>query len=196
MSKSDRTRQYIIEKTAPIFNAKGYAGTSLSDMIVVTGLTKGGIYGNFDGKDDVALAAFDFNFGKIVHLLRQGISCRQGAIEKLLVYPDTYRNFLKIPFLKAGCPLMNTSVEADDTHPLLKQRAQSAMKLWRNSVERIITNGVNTGEIRAEVIPSQVATILMSLIEGAVMQAKLSGKSNDLHVTMGFLENLIRDLRT
>jgi len=36
-------------------------GTSLSDMTDATGLTKGSIYGNFNSKDEVALAAFDHN---------------------------------------------------------------------------------------------------------------------------------------
>ena len=59
MSKAEKTRQFIIEKTAPIFNKKGFAGTSLSDMTEATGLTKGSIYGNFADKDEVAMAAFD-----------------------------------------------------------------------------------------------------------------------------------------
>ena len=61
MSKAERTKQFIVEKTAPIFNMKGYAGTSVNDMMAATGLTKGSIYGNFKNKDDVALAAFDHN---------------------------------------------------------------------------------------------------------------------------------------
>jgi AcrR family transcriptional regulator len=43
VSKSERTKQYIIEKTAPVFNEKGYAGTSLTDLENATGLTKGSI---------------------------------------------------------------------------------------------------------------------------------------------------------
>ncbi|HAE68223.1 MAG TPA: TetR/AcrR family transcriptional regulator, partial [Sphingobacterium sp.] len=54
MSKAEQTRQYIIEKTAPIFNKKGYFATSLSDITTATGLTKGSIYGNFKDKDDLA----------------------------------------------------------------------------------------------------------------------------------------------
>jgi AcrR family transcriptional regulator len=136
MSKADLTRQFIIEKTAPLFNAKGYAGTSLNDMMDATGLSKGSIYGNFGGKDDVAAAAFDHNFGTVVELLRSRMQVRQTMIEKLLVYPETYRDFLKIPYLKGGCPLLNTSVEADDTHPVLKQKAFNALKLWQNSIEK------------------------------------------------------------
>ena len=65
MSKAEETKAFIIEKIAPVFNKKGYAGTSLSDMTEATGLTKGSIYGNFSNKDEVALAAFDHNFSKV-----------------------------------------------------------------------------------------------------------------------------------
>ena len=57
MKKSEQTKAYIIEKAAPIFNKKGYAGTSLRDMTGATRLTKGSIYGNFANKDEAALAA-------------------------------------------------------------------------------------------------------------------------------------------
>lgn len=43
MTKAEKTRNFIVEKTAPIFNMKGYAGTSLNDITAATGLTKGSI---------------------------------------------------------------------------------------------------------------------------------------------------------
>jgi len=57
ISKSDRTKKFIVEQTAAIFNEKGYAGTTITDLTNATKLTKGSIYGNFTNKDDVALAA-------------------------------------------------------------------------------------------------------------------------------------------
>ena len=41
MSKAENTKAYIVEQTAPIFNKKGYIGTSLTDLTEATGLTKG-----------------------------------------------------------------------------------------------------------------------------------------------------------
>jgi AcrR family transcriptional regulator len=195
MSKADRTKQFIIEKTAPIFNTKGYAGTSLNDMMSATGLTKGSIYGNFVNKDDVALAAFDYNFGVVVAYIKKQSEVRNNTIDKLLVYPETYRNFLKLPFLKAGCPVLNTSTEADDTHPLLKNKAANALKLWQNSVERHINYGIENKEIKEETNATEFTAILMSLIEGAVMQAKVTGKTTILNITMDFLESRIKDLK-
>ena len=53
MSKAEKTKEFIIEKSAPIFNKKGYAGTSLADIMEATNLTKGSIYGNFENKDEL-----------------------------------------------------------------------------------------------------------------------------------------------
>ena len=196
LSKSERTRLYIIEKTAPVFNEKGFAGTSMSDLTEATGLTKGSIYGNFENKDEVALAAFDYNFKKVTAYIKDRILAKQNAVERLLVYPETYANFLKIPFLKAGCPILNTSTEADDTHPALKEKAAEALRFWKKSIENQIKRGIERGEIKPQTDPTTIAVVVMSLIEGAVMQAKVTGRSTELKIAMHFLVQLLEDLKT
>lgn len=195
LSKAERTRQFIIEMTAPIFNSKGYAGTSLNDIIEATGLTKGAIYGNFANKDEVALAAFDYNFTNITNYVAERILARKSAIDKLLVYPETHRLILTLPFLKGGCPVLNTSVDSDDTHPRLKEKVVAAIQLWRSSVEHIINKGIERNEIKKTTNAAEFASILISIIEGAVMQAKVTGKTAALNTSMDFLEKIIRDLK-
>jgi len=195
LSKSERTRLFIIEQTAPVFNARGFAGTSLADMTAATGLTKGGIYGNFENKDEVALAAFDYNFGRVTNYIKKKILATENAVERLLVYPEVYRDFLKIPFLKAGCPILNTSTEADDTHPALRKKAADALTFWKKSLENQIKRGIERKEIEGCTNPSEVAVVMMSLIEGAVMQAKVHGKATELKITMDFLTKYIMRLK-
>jgi TetR/AcrR family transcriptional repressor of nem operon len=194
-SKSERTKQFIIAQTAPVFNEKGYAGTSLTDLTNATGLTKGSIYGNFGNKDEVALAAFDYNFNRVTLYIKDKILAREHSIERLLVYPEVYRDFLKIPFLKPGCPILNTSTEADDTHPELRERAVNALAFWRTSVENQIKRGIQRHEIKEDTNPTEIAVILMSLIEGAIMQAKVTGKPAALRIAMSYLERIILDLK-
>ncbi len=192
--KAEKTRQFIIEKTAPVFNERGFAGTSMSDLTEATGLTKGSIYGNFENKDEVALAAFDYNFQKVTAYVKARILETENAIERLLVYPAVYRNFLKIPFLKPGCPILNTSTEADDTHPLLKEKANEALAFWKKSIENQVKRGIEKKQIKPATNPTQVAVILMSLIEGAIMQAKVTNRSGELKIAMDFLEAYIKNL--
>jgi TetR/AcrR family transcriptional repressor of nem operon len=195
ISKSERTKQFIVENTAPVFNEKGYAGTSITDLTNATKLTKGSIYGNFANKDEVALAAFDYNFNRVILYLRERIITKENSIERLLVYPNVYRDFLKIPFLKSGCPILNTSTEADDTHPKLKEKASNALTFWKDSIVNQIKRGIEREEIKTNINPAEFALILMSLIEGSIMIAKVTGNSNELKSTMIFLEKLILELK-
>ncbi len=156
----------------------------MTDLTAVTGLTKGSIYGNFENKDEVAVAAFDHNFGLVIGYIKSKMGLKDNILEKLLVYPEIYGNFLNIPFLKAGCPVLNTSTEADDTHPKLREKASNALKFWKSSVERLLTKGIETGEINAETNTSEFAAILMSLVEGAVMQAKVTRQDAELKNSM------------
>ena len=110
MKKSEQTKAFIIEKTAPLFNSKGYAATSLSDITDATKLTKGSVYGNFANKDEVALAVFDYNLGKVNTILNREISKRSSAKEKLLAYGEVYANYDIYAFPGGGCPILNTAV--------------------------------------------------------------------------------------
>lgn len=194
-SKSERTRQFIIEKTAPVFNEKGFAGTSLTDLTEATGLTKGSIYGNFTNKDEVAVAAFEYNFDKVTQYFKERILAADNSVDRLLVYPRVYRNFLRIPFLKPGCPILNTSTEADDTHPELRAKAAQALQFWKTSIENQVKRGMARSEIKADTDPVQLAVVIMSMIEGAILQAKVHGRSTELKIAMDYLAAIIEATR-
>jgi len=195
LSKAERTKQFIVEKTAPVFNEKGYAGTSLSDLTEATGLTKGSIYGNFENKDEVALAVFDYNYNRVAEYIKAKLMATENAVDRLLVYPQVYRNYLKIPFLHSGCPILNTATEADDTHPLLKEKAAAALSFWKKSIENQVKRGIARGEIKTGTNAAEIAVLLISLVEGAFMQAKVTGRTAELNIAMNYLEKIIRNLK-
>jgi len=194
MSKAERTRQLIVEKTAPIFNTKGFAGTSLSDMTEATGLTKGSIYGNFANKDEVALAAFDHNVQKLTAILQDEMTKHATAREKLLVYVKVYDNFLKLPFPVGGCPILNTTTEADDTHPQLKDKACDAILSWKNRIIALIEKGIRDKEFKTSVNAEQTALTLIAMIEGAILITKATGKLNYRKAVMNSAEKIIMEL--
>lgn len=65
MRKGQVTKEQIIRQSAGLFNTKGYAGTSLSEIIERTNVRKGGIYNHFESKEEIALSAFDYMFAKL-----------------------------------------------------------------------------------------------------------------------------------
>lgn len=194
MKKAEKTRRFIVERTAPIFNVKGYAGTSLTDMTEATGLTKGSIYGNFANKDEVALAAFEHNWKRVKTLLSAEMAKCNSSREKLLALVGVYENLQSYDFPEGGCPLLNTAVEADDTHPDLRKKAADALKGWMKSIVTVIKAGIAAGEFRASGDAEQTALTLIAMIEGAIMISQLTGDASHRTAVMAAVERTIHDL--
>lgn len=178
MNKAERTRQYIIEKAAPIFNKKGFTGTSLSDLTRATGLTKGSIYGNFSNKDALATAVFQYNVDNLSRFFVRRIERAETYLDKLLAYPAAYRNLYKTMLAYGGCPILNTATEADDTHQALCRMAAEAVALWRETIIGLVENGKQGGEIRGDADAGMVADIMISLFEGGGILSKATGKDS------------------
>ena len=194
MSKAEQTRAYIIEKTAPVFNKKGYAGTSITDLTAATGLTKGSIYGNFTNKDEVALAVFDYNLQKIANIIKAETGKQKTIKAQLLVYANVYANMFKFPATAGGCPMLNTATEADDTHPQLKEKVKAAIVAWKNKIVKLLEKGIENREFRPTIHTEQIALSFIAMLEGGIMIAALTGKPNDMKLVAKSVEKMIEDL--
>ena len=195
LSKADRTRQFIIETTAGIFNTKGYAGTSMSDLTEATGLTKGSIYGNFGNKEDVALAVFDHNYAKVTGLIQQRIQLAKSYHDKLMVYAQVYDQFTRGSFPVGGCPILNTAVEADDTNSLLKDRAAKAILKWKKGVQDLIQSGVDVGEFKQGLDHQRIALSIIALVEGGIMISKVTNSQACLDKILITVESIISEMK-
>ncbi len=175
MSKAQETREKILREAAALFNQYGYSGSSMSDIMRVTGLQKGGIYNHFKSKDELALQAFDFATECMRRQYLGALKGKHHAIDRLKAMVSVFSNLAENPPIPGGCPLLNTAVESDDAHPALRQRAQIAMDGWRALICKIIDKGIAKGEVRENVEADAVATIVISTLEGAIMMSKLYG---------------------
>jgi TetR/AcrR family transcriptional repressor of nem operon len=195
MSKAERTKAFIIEKTAPIFNKKGFAGTSLNDMTEATGLTKGSIYGNFSNKDEVAIAVFDYNLQKLNACVAAQFAKHTRAKEKLMVYVNNYEQIFNSSCDDGGCPILNTAIDADDTHPQLRNQVAKAVLSWKGKLIQILEQGKADGEFNANINTDQIATTMIAMIEGSIMISKLLGSSSHIAPVLLSLKKMINDLK-
>jgi TetR/AcrR family transcriptional regulator, transcriptional repressor for nem operon len=170
--KGAQTRREIVRRAAPVFNTKGYAGTSMSDLMRVTGLQKGGLYRHFDSKEELAEEAFDYAWEKAVTERLDGIAAKSNAIDRL---KTMVTNFVekRANLVPGGCPLLNTAIESDDGNPFLRARARDALATWTKRISEIARQGIRDGEIAPKLDPGDFADLIIATLEGALMMARL-----------------------
>lgn len=193
MSKAQTTKDHIIQQAAKLFNQRGYWGTSMSDIMRATGLAKGGLYSHFSSKDEIALAAFDYAYEQTSTKVIRAVARKSHAIEKLQAMIAVHLDYVDDSSLPGGCPILNTAVDSDDTHPALRDKAAAAMDAWRSLIVRIVREGKAKGEVNAKVEAQKIATIIISTIEGAIMISKLYGDASYLKTAVIYLQGYVEE---
>jgi TetR/AcrR family transcriptional regulator, transcriptional repressor for nem operon len=193
--KSERTKQYIIETAAPIFNRKGYAGTSLTDLTAATGLTKGSIYGNFDNKEDIAVSAFTYAAAKIRSTVNFKLSAGQKAVEKLYLFLDFFLEYVFSPPVPGGCILLNTAVEADDNQPVLKEQVSKELSRSIAYVAELFRQAKDAGELSSSLNPESMAYNIFCAVEGAIMICRVQADLKPMQEVVGYWRNQLTQLK-
>lgn len=193
MTKAEKTRQFIIEQSAEIINKKGMSGTSITDLMEATKLAKGGIYGNFESKEEICLEVFDYLASSAGRALEAAISNLPTAKKKLFAMLEFYQYHVAMNE-RGGCPLLNFGLEADDTNEALRQRVAKGIKRVQQRMAKLIEEGKASGEFSQKVDAAQFALKMFAMIQGAIFTARVSKSPAAMSTVVDLLKEEINAL--
>ena len=191
-TKAERTTAYIIETVAPIFNKHGYVGTSMSHLTEATGLTKGALYGNFENKEALALAAFQKNRTSLLEAIDTALSIEGSSLEKLFSLTDFYKDYDTFTEPLFGCPILAVGIDAQHNNNLLYAAAKETVKIIEGKIALVIEKGIEKQELKIPVTPLQFAKQLYTMLQGAVAMYMLKDDHKYLLNTVAYLKQLIQ----
>jgi TetR/AcrR family transcriptional regulator, transcriptional repressor for nem operon len=194
MTKGERTRQQIIEKTAPLFNKKGFDGTSLSDLTETTGLTKGALYGNFADKEEIALEAFKYSIQKVKDAARAKVAKADTFKKQLFALLDFYSEYVFDPPIPGGCPMLNAAVEADDHRTVMRKVVTKELMDTISFITSLLEKGIKAGEFKKDTKSNEIAYTLFCSIEGALMFARVEKSDEPMKIIIRHCKNLINQI--
>ncbi len=191
-TKAERTTAFIIETVAPVFNKHGYVGTSMSDLTEATGLTKGALYGNFENKEALALAAYEYSINKLLNAIDERLNIEGDSLEKLFSLTKFYRNYDIFTLDIGGCPVLNVGVDARHNNKQLAAAASETINVIEGKIALVLENGVNNSEIHLPVPPLQFAKQLYTMLQGAIAMNTITADRKYLMNTVAYLEVLVK----
>ncbi|MGN8059738.1 TetR/AcrR family transcriptional regulator [Pedobacter sp. 22163] len=192
LTKAERTKQFILETAAPIFNQKGISGANIDDVLAATKLTKGCLYGHFEGKEDLALQVVDFMLKTNGEKMLSTIGKGKTAKAKVFAFLDFYKDPLNT-YLEGGCPIFNVAVESDDHFPAIKEKIAGVIRRGQEIFVGILKQGIKDGEFSDELDPAVYAFKAVAAVEGAVIMCR---SMNTAKPMAGLLKNLKAELES
>ncbi len=192
-TKGEITSEFILQKVAPVFNRKGYVGTSLSDLTNATGLTKGAIYGNFENKEELAVKAFRLNIKKAIEPLSVELKQYEKAVDQLYALTKYYRKYYDVAKGSGGCPILNVGSDANNINPKLFKAVKEVSLKLTAALTLIIQNGITQNEINRHIDASFYAKTIYSMIEGSVFMAFMHSDKSYISAMMDVIDNMIEE---
>jgi TetR/AcrR family transcriptional regulator, transcriptional repressor for nem operon len=194
MTKSERTREFIVEKTASLFNTKGFDGTTLSELTEATGLTKGALYGNFTDKDEIAVEAFRHSVKKVKSMVRvhlDGASTYKKQLNRLLEF---YALYVFEPPVVGGCPLLNSAIEVDDYRTSMRKIVATELMDTIEFIAGLLKKGVKANEFRPDINPRHLAYTFFCSVEGALMFSRVEKSKEPMDIIVKHCKKLLDDI--
>jgi AcrR family transcriptional regulator len=194
MRKGEQTKEYILHKAAQLFNERGYFGASMSDIMAVTGMEKGGIYNHFKSKDDLAVQAYEYAVDLMRQAFAQAIKGKYHAVDRLQAVVAVFQKIPDGSPLAGGCPVANTAVHANKTHPKLYAYARETMIEWQDFIRRIVQLGIERQQLKPDTDVEMLTTLLISMLEGAILLTQLHQDNVYMDRAIVHLTNYLQSL--
>jgi AcrR family transcriptional regulator len=191
VTKADKTRRHILEKTAPLFNSRGFDGTSLAALTEATGLTKGALYGNFRDKEEIALEAFQYSIAKVKQVVKKEIRGAVTSKEQLMALLTFYAKYVSKPPIPGGCPLLNTAIEADDHHISMRRVVVKELLYAVNFIRNLVQRGIERNEFRSDIDPGEIAYTFFCSLEGALMFSRVERSREPMDIIVQHCKKIL-----
>jgi TetR/AcrR family transcriptional regulator, lmrAB and yxaGH operons repressor len=185
--KGDRTRNQFVETAARLFQAHGFHGVGLTQLIEESGAPKGSFYYHFPGgKEELALAAIAYSDGEVRALLNYAERTAQAADGYIGTLSKGLRKWLRDSHYAAGCPVAGLTLELATGAEEVALACRDAYAGWIDSVARALNRfGLPLDKSQ------DLAVVLVSAFEGSVIVARASRSTKPLDLTARFLISAI-----
>lgn len=155
-------RSRILFEATRLFATRGYSATSVRELVEAAGCTKPALYYYFENKEAVFLeairAATDAMTGIISDTETRDGTVRNQLEQGICTFFDTLDEHAMRMRL-----LMRAELQPDEGQPAFD--FESVRGLQIQMIERIIANGVTTGEVRHDVDVEDAALALAGMVD-------------------------------
>jgi len=197
--KRGRPRAYdpdvVLEKALEVFWQKGFAATSLDDLVEATGVNRPSLYAGFGDKEALYLKAMERYQRQIAEQLDEVLTCQgctgglRGIIRRYFdVMIRAYTGEAQHPL---GCAFMCTALTDAPQHESILEMLQGTIEGFDRRFETFFSTAKAMGFLGADADPKLLTQMISGLTSNLLVRARAGAGRAELErivdATTGFL---------
>jgi len=178
------TRARIVAAAASLVYERGFAGTSLDDVMAATGTSKSQLYHYFADKEALIREVIRAQLGRIIDA-QQAAGLRDvSSWDGLRRWCDHFVTATRATQGAGGCPLGSLVGElADQSEPARRVLAQCFAD-WQSYLSDGFKAMRDNGELAARADPAELALTVLSALQGGLLMAQATRSARPLELAL------------
>lgn len=176
-SKGDATKEKLMDIAERHILLSGFAATSIDVLIKEAGITKGGFFYHFDGKNALACALMEryrkqdaFLFSS---MFKRAEELTDDPLQQMLVFVKLLAEMMdNLEGLHPGCLVASFTYESHQVNEEVRAITADSVKDWRKLFKQQIEKINNHYTSKSESSSDDLADMLSTIIEGGIVVSR------------------------
>lgn len=184
-TKGEQTREHILATAEKLILQRGYSGTSIERIIGESGITKGGFFYHFDGKNDLAkhliLRYLEQDAVFFNGLFERARALTEDPLQQLLIFLKLMAEAMTdLPGSHPGCLVASFTYESHQFDAEVCRLNAEGILSWRRIFIEQLTEVIEKYPMKVEQPLDNLADMLTSVIEGGIVISRCLDDKNIL----------------
>jgi TetR/AcrR family transcriptional repressor of nem operon len=167
-------RDRILSAGVAVVHERGFATTSVRDLVRAASVPQGSFINNFGSKEAFGVAVLDRYFQSLKLTVDRTLRDETRApIERLLAYFEAISLSCEQTGWRLGCLIGNMSLEAPNHSDAIRKRLVAIFTEWKQPFEDAVRAAQACGDLRANLEPDDLAEFLLAGWHGALLRMKV-----------------------
>jgi TetR/AcrR family transcriptional repressor of nem operon len=183
----------IADAAMQVFWQRGYAATSIQDLVEGTGLSRSSLYNAFDSKHGLytcALKRYQEQSNANITLLAQDAPAKALVRQLLLRIVDDELDDTQ----RLGCLAANAALEVAGQDPVVAELVAQNFRRVEAALERLLRRGQAEGDIDPGKNPAALASFVVCTVQGLRVLGKGSAPDERRERLLNVLELALQSL--
>jgi TetR/AcrR family transcriptional repressor of nem operon len=183
----------IADAAMQVFWQRGYAATSIQDLVEGTGLSRSSLYNAFDSKHGLytcALKRYQERSNANIVLLAQDAPAKALVRQLLLRIVDDELDDTQ----RLGCLAANAALEVAGQDPVVAELVAQNFRRVEAALERLLRRGQAEGDIDPDKNPAALASFVVCTVQGLRVLGKGSAPGERRERLLNVLEVALKSL--
>jgi AcrR family transcriptional regulator len=165
-------RAGILEAARGLFEVNGFHATSMDDIIAAAGMSAGGVYRYFPGKEAIIMAIAE----EVVDGLTAAVTALLGEDDVPPLGEVLRQLVVRVDAIADGPGRLALVVWGEaQRDPQMARVAENAGSRMRSAVLELVRRAHSAGQLPAEADPTSLGKVVFSMVGGYLLQRRIIG---------------------